>query len=47
MGEHETRHAIGQRRLADALRADDQEGVRHAAAAIGGKQRRLGGGMAE
>ena len=37
----EPRHAIGQRRLADALRAADQPGVRDSPAAIGGKQRRL------
>ena len=35
MGEHEARHAIGQRRLADALRAADQPGMRNAPAAIG------------
>ena len=35
MREHETRHAIGERRLADAGRAADQPGVWHAAAAVG------------
>jgi hypothetical protein len=35
MGQHEARHAIGQRRLADALRAADQPGVRDLPAAIG------------
>ena len=38
IGQHEARHAIGQRRLADALLAADQPGVRNAAAAIGVKQ---------
>ena len=47
MGEHEARHAIGERRLADAARAADQPGMRHAAAAIGIEQRLLGLGMAE
>ena len=32
MREHEARHAIGERRLADAGRAADQPGMRHAAA---------------
>ena len=41
MREHEPRHAIGQRRLADALRAADQPGMRNAPAAIGVQQRRL------
>ena len=31
VGEHEPRHAIGQRRLADALRAADQPGMRNSA----------------
>ena len=47
MRQHEARQAISQRRLADALGAGDQEGVGNAAAAIGGKQRRLGAGVAE
>ena len=47
MREHEARHAIGQRRLADALRAADQPGMRNAPAAIGIEQRRLGLAMAE
>ena len=42
MGEHEARHAIGERRLADAALAADQPGMRHAAAAIGVEQRLLG-----
>ena len=33
MGEDEARQAIGERRLADALRAADQPGMVHAAAA--------------
>ena len=40
MGKHEPRHPVGQRRLADALRAADQPGVRNAPAAIGVQQRR-------
>ena len=47
MREHEARHAISERRLADALRARDQKRMRHAAGAIGGKQCRFGVGMAE
>ena len=47
MREHKTRHAVGERRLADAFLADQHESVRHASAAIGGKERRLGGRMAE
>ena len=47
MRQHEPRHAIGQRRLADAGLAADQPGVRDAAAAIGVEQRLLGLGMAE
>src|SRR5262245_63356899 len=39
--QHKARHAIGQRRRADALRAADQPGMRDSPAAIGGKQRRL------
>ena len=47
MGEHEARHAIGQRRLADAGRPADQPGMRQAPAAIGLEQRPLGLGVAE
>ena len=47
MGEHEARHAIGERRLADAGRTADQPGMRHAPAAIGVEQRALGLGVAE
>ena len=47
VGEHEPRHAIGQRRLADALRAAKQPGVRNASAAIGVQQRHLGIAMTE
>src|SRR5258708_34501339 len=46
MAEHKARHPIGQRRLADALRAADQPGVRNPPAAIGVQQRRLGLAMA-
>src|SRR3954469_12719006 len=42
MRQHEPRHAIGQRRLADALWTTDQPGMRNAAAPVGGEQRRLG-----
>jgi hypothetical protein len=45
--QHEARQAISQRRLADAFWAGDQEGVRNAAAAIGGEQRGLGAGVTE
>ena len=41
MGEDETRHAIGERRLADAGGAADQPGMREAPAAIGFEQRLL------
>ena len=41
IGEHELRHAVGQRRLADALRAADQPGMRNLAALVGTQQRRL------
>jgi hypothetical protein len=41
VGQHETRHAVGQRGLADALCAADQPSVRIRAAAVGGKQCRL------
>src|SRR6185437_672159 len=42
MGEHKARHAVGQRRLADALRADDEKGMRHAIAAIGSQHALFG-----
>src|SRR6478672_11034006 len=38
MREHEPRHSIGQRRLADALRPADQPGMRNAPAAVGIQQ---------
>jgi hypothetical protein len=47
MGKHELCHPVSQRRLADALRAADQPGVRNAPAAIGIQQRHLGIAMAE
>ena len=47
MRQHEPRHAVRQRRLADAGFAADQPGVRHALAAIGGEQLLLGFAMAE
>ena len=47
MREDEASHAVSQRRLADALLADEQEGVRNAAAAIGGEKRGLGVRVAE
>src|SRR3954462_9253021 len=47
MREHEAGHAIGQRRLADALWTADQPGVRYPPTAIGGQQRRLSLAMAE
>src|SRR5262245_12022802 len=47
MRQYEARHAVGQRRLADALCTADQPGVRNSSAAIGGKQRRLGLAMSE
>ena len=47
MREHEARHAIGERRLADAGRAADQPGMRDAAAAIGSSRRLLGRLVAE
>ncbi len=47
MRERKARQAIGERRLADALLADQHEGVRHPSAAIGSKERGLGAGMAE
>ncbi len=46
MGEHEARHAVGERRLADAARAADQPGMRHALTAIGVEERLLGARMA-
>ncbi len=42
MREHEARHAIRKRRLADAARAADQPRMRHASAAIGVEKRLLG-----
>ena len=47
MREHEPRHPIGQRRLADALRAADQPGMRNPPAAIGVQQRQFGLAMPE
>ena len=47
MREHEPRHAIGQRRLADTYRASDQPGMRNTSAAIGVQQCRLGLAMTE
>src|SRR5262249_10807778 len=41
MGEDEARHAIGERRLADAGRPADQPGVRETRAPIGREQRAL------
>ena len=38
MREHKARQAIGERGLADALLADQHKSVRHAAAAVGGKE---------
>ena len=38
MREHEPRHAVGERRLADAARPADQPGMRHAASAVGFKK---------
>src|SRR3984957_8096953 len=45
--QHEARQPVSQRRLADAFWAGDQEGVGNTAAAIGGKERRFGAGVAE
>ncbi len=42
MRQDETSKPIGERRLADAFRPDEQKGVRDASAAIGGKERGLG-----
>src|SRR5579859_1213201 len=42
MAQHEARHAIGQGRLADALRAADQPRMRNPSAFVGGKQRGFG-----
>src|ERR1700733_6831019 len=42
VGQDEAGHSVSQRRLADALRAADQPGVRNAPRAIGVEQRRLG-----
>src|ERR1700741_1550275 len=47
MRQHKARHAIGERRLADALRATEQPGMRNASAAIGVEQRRLRLAVAE
>src|SRR5512142_2358344 len=47
MREHEPRHPIGQRRLADPGRSPDQPGMRNAAAAIGVQQSELGIAMSE
>src|SRR5712672_4252987 len=47
MREHESRHPIGQRSFADALRAADQPGMRNAPAAIGIEQRCLRRAMPE
>ncbi len=47
VGEHEARHPIGERRLADAGLAADQPGMGDAAAAIARQQRLFGGLMAE
>src|SRR5579871_170993 len=41
MGQHKARHAIGERGLADALRAADQPGMCDASAAVGVEQRRF------
>ena len=41
MREHETRHPVGERRLADTGRAAKQPGMRKAPAAIGVEQRLL------
>ena len=42
MSQHEPCHAVGERCLADALRAADQPGMRHPRASIAIKQRALG-----
>src|SRR5262245_2568819 len=47
MRQNEACHAIGQGRLADAGRAAQDPGVRHAAGAIGVEQRLLGLAVAE
>ena len=47
MREHEPRHPVGERRLADAGRPADQPGMRHAARAIGVEQRLLGLGVTD
>ena len=47
MREHEPRHPVGQRRLADAGRAADQPGMRHASRAIGVEHRLLGLGVTD
>src|SRR6476646_1498561 len=45
MCQHEARHSIGKRRLADALRTPDQPGMRNTSAAVGIQQRHLGFAM--
>src|SRR5689334_13960841 len=45
MREHVPRHAVGERRLADAARAADQPRVRHPAGTIGLEKRLLGLGV--
>src|SRR5262245_39437138 len=47
MGQHETRHAIRQRGLADTALAADQPGVRNPSGAVGVEQCLLGVGVAE
>src|SRR5665647_41771 len=47
MREHEPRHPVGQRRLADAGRPPDQPGMRNPPAAIGIQQSQLGIAMPE
>ncbi len=47
MREHEPRHAVGERRLADAGRTADQKCMGHAAAAIGREQACFRLGMAK
>src|SRR6185312_4317247 len=42
MRKNEASHPVGERGLADSLRASDQPGMRNASAAIGIEQRRLG-----
>ena len=47
MREHETRHSISECCLADALLADEHEGMGHAAAAVGGKERGFSAAVTE